>query len=947
MSRWPRSLCVLAILCSLCCGAATGVAETSADYTMRRLKQQQRETLLREPAERLNELQRASAAWEAMARASTGGQRARPVRVHDDLQSISSSPGAEITPPQAVSVPPNHRLNDPTGEPFGACQSEVSIASRSNNVLAAWNDGIGIYGPPFPEDTQGYGYSSDGGITWTDGGPPPNGGAFIWSSDPVVVVDEKTGDFFYCALVDMPGQNGIAVMKGTFNGNAFAWQSAKLVRAVANTAAFLDKPWLAVDSLSGNLYLSYTEFTAVGGQLVSDQIRLQRSTDGNATWQSPTTLSATADAGLVQGSRPAVGPDGELYVVWHAIGQPSGPNANSPFGRDFLRSRKSTDAGQSFGAEVTADSLFSNFSSGAPGFNRGIGITFPGIAVDRSNGPRRGRVYVTWNESLNFYNDPFPDPVSDPARSEIENNNGSANATAFTPGEVLRGTISITGNPGDLDYWKWNANQGQTTIFYLDSLASGLDAAFRIFCSDGSTLLAFSQNGVGGRGLLVFTAPTTATYFMRMASYTGTTTGRYRVLTTTNFPQGDRARDHRDIFIKSSANGTTWGPTVRVNDSPGYFDDWLPEAQVDGTGRVFVACYDWRDAAGICGGGSNPYLYRSDDGGANWQPGTRISDTTTNWTVTYSTLLPNQGDYLGLFAGDSTVYVAWADGRAGDPDAYVATATSSTSCLASPACLVDTTIARTQIVVTWSAPSGFTAELLRRTGSGPYVDLGPVTANGSNQIVYTDNTVLPGADYTYTLSAPGYCSPLMGTVLATPLCDQAPVALASSSVASDTITVIWSAPQGLQATLFRRVGAGAFVDLGTVTADANNQIVYVDIGVSGGQSYTYRLGLQGFCQAFAGQVTLVVPGAAFGISGIRPNPTPGDVVVAFSIDPLQPATLELLDITGRQIQKTSVTCSSNPCVVNMTQGARIKSGLYFVRLSQAGHESVKRVSVFP
>jgi hypothetical protein len=82
---------------------------------------------------------------------------------------------------------------------------------------------------------------------------------------------------------------------------------------------------------------------------------------------------------------------------------------NSPFGRDFFRVGKSTNGLTSFGnPEVTADSLFSNFSSGAPGFNRGIGITFPSIAVDRSTGPNRGRVYLTWNEALNFYNDPLP-----------------------------------------------------------------------------------------------------------------------------------------------------------------------------------------------------------------------------------------------------------------------------------------------------------------------------------------------------------------------------------------------------------------------------------------------------------------------------------------------------------------------------------------------------------
>ena len=907
MPRWPhRHALSLTLVVLLTGGASADVREEQ----ITRFKRMQQQILMSEPAEKLELLEQRRELYreskrhgkrggkgvskpakverrERAERERMAGQRGRPEGSRTDA-TMGPRPArvrdvATRARLSAIAAPPNRIMNSrvlangTTPEPVGSCQSEVSIAADDGNLVAAWNDGIGIYyAPPTfnTQDTQGFGYSSDGGLTWIDGGPVPNDGNFLWSSDPVVVVNEKTGVFYYCGLIDNPNtnQNGIAMVRGSFSGSTFSWGTPIIVRSFPNSSNLIDKQWMAVDTLSGTLYMTFSNFTVVGGSAVSNSIQFTRSTDNGTTWSNPVTLSAAADAGLVQGSRPAVGPNGELYTVWHAIGQSDGPNMNSPFGRDFFRMRKSTNGGTSFGTQVTADSIFSNFSSGAPGFNRGIGITFPSIAVDRSTGPNRGRVYLSWNEALNFYNDPLPTVGQDPARREVEPNDATipqgGNPQGFTPGEILRGTISRTGNPGDLDYWRWNANQGQTVICYLDSLSPGLDASFRVMCSDGSTLLGFSQNGVGGKELLVFTAPTTGTYYIRVASYQGLSTGGYRILTTTNFPQNDRARDHRDIFCKSSADGVTWGPTRRVNDSPGYFDDWLPEVAVDGVGRAFIANYDFRDATNSCGGGSNIYLYRSDDGGDTWIPGNRMTDVTTDWTATYSSLLPNQGDYIALTAQDSTVYIGWADGRDADP-------------------------------------------------SDANTDLDPD--------LYMTATTLS--------------------------CQGAPVALDNTAVVGDTIVVTWSAPQGFPATLSRRDGNGAFVDIGPVTGDNNDEIVYTDLNTALGHTYTYRLKVDGFCQAFAGIASVTLPGPPvlpFGITLIRPNPSRHDVFVDLQRRGTAPAYLELLDITGRQIHKMTVPCPAGLfCSVNITQGLTVKPGMYFVRLSEGSDESVKRVSIFP
>jgi hypothetical protein len=834
-----------------------------------RLKRLQQQLLMSEPAEKRSEFKERREQWRKAKWRKAGGkgQRARkPKAIRTDLTAAvrGAQAGtfdfmapARTAAREAAAAPSNVLMNDTTGEPLGSCQSEISIASHGNNVVAAWNDGIGIYDSP-ESDVLGFAYSTDGGETWTDGGAPLVSTNGVWVSDPVVAVNEKTGTFYFCGLVDRPsnGTNSIDVARGGFSGNTFNWTASSPVVTVPNTLALLDKEWMAVDSLSGNLYVSYTYFTSV-----SDEIRIQRSVTDGQSWTIPITLSSPGDAGYVQGSRPAVGPDGEVYVVWHAIG----PSASTlGVGPDFMRVRRSLDFGASYEPEVTAAFVFSNFGSGAPGFNRGIGLTFPGIAVDRSAGPNRGRVYLSWAEAVNFVNDYYPQPGVDPAVSETESNDGALLADAFSPGSILRGVIA---QPTNLDYWSWNATQGQTYMFWVDSLAGQLDASLRVFCTNATnpsvtpTYLAFSQNGQGGEDFIAFTAPTTGTYFLRIASYLQGRTGGYRIRSAAhNNSIVSRARDQRDVFVVSSNNGIAWGTPVRVNDSPGWFDDWLPEVAVDGFGRVFVSAYDWRDAVSTCGGGSNAYLYRSVTGGSTWNAGTRISDQTTEWSDDYSDLIPNQGDYIGLYARDSAVFVTWADhrGNRGDPDSYFS-----------------------------------------RVGD---------------------------------------------------ICSGPPVIAQNPTIGTDNIVVTWTVASGTVAQLYRRAGNGAFVDLGQRTATAQDEIVYTDTDVTPGVTYTYRLGITGYCQAFGGEISALIPlpqAPELTLLNVWPNPAQDDLNVSFVLDgSTRPATVSLHDITGREVQAIEVT-GQGPYVVSLTSGVQLPPGVYFVRLTQGDVTRSRRVSIFP
>jgi hypothetical protein len=499
--------------------------------------------------------------------------------------------------------------------------------------------------------------TTDGGVTWVDLGSPPQPAGFIWAGDPSVTVNEKTGEFYVCGLMSTGwglGISAIGVVGGAFVGGAFVWNTPHV--AVTTVSGSPDKGWLAADSLSGNLYLSYTFYTT---NYTSDSILFVRSVSDGVSWSTPIQLSLPSEANNVQASRPAVGPSGEVYVTFNSIG---------PVDADFMVVRKSTDFGASFGPEVMAATEYSNFGTGSPGFGRSWGITFPSIAVDRSLGPNRGRVYVAYSEAVNFYGD----SLGGEAKTEIENNGNFANATVFVVGQTLRGTQT---SGSDRDHWKFDATQGTTYIFFVDSLPPTVMYTLRIYCPNDTTSLArLASAGTPSAGLqtaLVWTAPTTQTYYLRWQPSGGA--GGYRIQTGIHTSSvADHARDWRDAMVVSSPDGLSWGPSVRMNDDLPWLDDWLPEVAVPCDGNVYGMWFDWRDAAATCFGGSNIYVTRSIDAGATWAPN-QVATTapTSNWTQVLSNIMPNQGDYNGMYGGDA-VGLAFADGRLGDPDVFAA-----------------------------------------------------------------------------------------------------------------------------------------------------------------------------------------------------------------------------------------------------------------------------------
>ena len=149
------------------------------------------------------------------------------------------------------------------------------------------------------------------------------------------------------------------------------------------------------------------------------------------------TLSSPGDAGDVQGARIAVGPDGKLNAVWI--------HNNPSNGLYDLRFRRSFNFGLSWSSEVTAGSYHPMTGTGPPGFNRARGVTFPSLAVDRTNGDYRGRVYIAYSEVYDFLDEVWAvQPSASSVRFEDLSNNSSATADPFTAGNTLKGTAAVS-----------------------------------------------------------------------------------------------------------------------------------------------------------------------------------------------------------------------------------------------------------------------------------------------------------------------------------------------------------------------------------------------------------------------------------------------------------------------------------------------------------------------
>jgi hypothetical protein len=334
-----------------------------------------------------------------------------------------------------------------------ANESSISVdPTDHNNMAVGWRQFDSVQSD-FRQ--SGYGYTTDGGITWHFPGVLQDQ---VFRSDPVTNSDE-TGNFFYLSL--LVNSFCADIWRSTNGGQSWTEQSPD------GGAHSGDKEWFTIDRTPTSMghgfqYQFWTEFAACdfGG--------FNRSIDGGATWQTPISIPNAPQWGTLD-----VASNGYLFI--------GGGNSGSSFW--CIRSTNARDPN----VTPTFDQVTTVNMGGTLVFG---GTVNPGglagqifLAVDRSGGPTNDNVYMIASVSPNGSNG--TDVMF--ARST----NGGASFSA---------PQRINDDPVNPNKWHWFgtlgvAPNGRIDVVWLDSrnAANNLDSQlFYSWSTDGGG--TFSPN---------------------------------------------------------------------------------------------------------------------------------------------------------------------------------------------------------------------------------------------------------------------------------------------------------------------------------------------------------------------------------------------------------------------------------------------------------------------
>jgi len=285
----------------------------------------------------------------------------RPIRTFDP----PSTPVGALAEDTGTNVRANR-------DSSGRDQNETTIAINpldGNNLVGGANDArLGHW-------AAGYYVTHDGGVTWADGTIPH--AKYANQGDPTVAFcADGTAVFGYLDYDGSFAPHRLVVSRSTDGGDT--WKEPGVVMESDGTP-FADKPYIACARAEGayanRVYISWTYFTSPFG----GPIRVMTSDDHGRTWTNAHNVSSSYG---VQGSVPAPGRDGEVYVFWKGSGK--------------IEFARSTSGGATWSSPATVATI-QEIGNG-PHYRRN---SFPTAGVDISGGPYDGTVYVAWADGRN------------------------------------------------------------------------------------------------------------------------------------------------------------------------------------------------------------------------------------------------------------------------------------------------------------------------------------------------------------------------------------------------------------------------------------------------------------------------------------------------------------------------------------------------------------------
>jgi hypothetical protein len=297
----------------------------------------------------------AAAVTSLVASVAAGAPRVQPIRLSTDrLTTVGAQHATQV---------------EPHASAFGATVVTVFQVGRYFDGGAA---------------AIGFATSHDSGRTWRSGILPaltaassPAGPADR-ATDTAVAYDEFHGRWLAESLALSATSTAVVVSSST---DGSTWSAPVTTLSLQRPgrgaeSTNLDKSWIACDNGAaspwrGHCYVAYTDFAGQG-----TSIGVQASSDGGATWSTPTLVRVGVD---VPGVQPVVRPDGQLVLVFL-------DSSNR------LEAVRSDDGGRTFSTTRELVATVRTFHRRArPALLRTFPL--PSAAVDEA-----GSVYVAWSD---------------------------------------------------------------------------------------------------------------------------------------------------------------------------------------------------------------------------------------------------------------------------------------------------------------------------------------------------------------------------------------------------------------------------------------------------------------------------------------------------------------------------------------------------------------------
>ena len=334
----------------------------------------------------------------------------------------------------------------------GDAANEPSIAidpNNRNNIAIGWRQ-FNTVSSNFRQ--AGYGYTTDGGQTWTFPGVIESG---VFRSDPVLDYD-KEGNFYYNSLTNLPDYY-CKVFKSSTGGST--WNSG-------TDAHGGDKQWMTIDKTdgtgSGHIYAFWTSVfsTCYPGFFT-------RSTDGGAYFENCVSIPDDPQWGTL-----AVAPNGNLYI-----------GGTGTYDFVVVRSSNAQTPGQTVTFDMATSVSLDGYITYGIGPNPGGLGGQTSIGIDTSGGPYNGNIYLLCSVER----------ISNPDPSDV------MFARSTNGGTTWSSPVRINDDPGTSAYQWFGtmsvAPTGRIDVVWLDTRnypGIYISALYYSYSTDGGE--TWSQN---------------------------------------------------------------------------------------------------------------------------------------------------------------------------------------------------------------------------------------------------------------------------------------------------------------------------------------------------------------------------------------------------------------------------------------------------------------------